>query len=158
MRQTLVLSALVSLLATAPASAQSSLFGGSSDAGFHAPVPVSSLARVSSWIDPQRLHISTSVSVGSAFGSGGGTEALQVTSFSYRFRAPVALSVSVGNAWGPNAASSGRNAMFLEGLRMAWQPGPNTAFSFEYRQVRSPLQYGGAGGYGYGYGQPRLLP
>lgn len=157
MRKTFVLSALVSVLATATASAQSPLFGRASDGGFHAPVPVSSLARVSSWIDPQRLHVSTSVSVGSAFGGAGGTDALQVTSLSYRFRAPVSLSVSVGNAWGANAAASGRNPFFLEGLRMAWQPGPNTAFSFEYRQVRSPLQYGGYGN-GYGYGQPRLLP
>jgi hypothetical protein len=155
MRKTLLLSALVASLAVATASAQSSSFGGSPL--LSSPVPVNSLARMSSWIDPQRMHISTSVSVGSGFGVGGGTQALQVTSLSYQFRAPIALSVSLGNAWGANATSSNGNAFFLEGLRMAWQPSSSTAFSFEYRQLRSPLQYGS--GYGYGYrGQPLLLP
>lgn len=155
MRKALLLSALASMLAVATASAQSTMFGGSSPLA--SPVPVSSLARMSTWIDPQRLHVSTSVSVGSAFGAGSGTHALQVTSFSYQFRAPVSLSVSLGNSWGPGGTSASGNSFFLEGLRMAWQPSGTTAFSFEYRQVRSPLQYGYYG-QPYGYGRPSLLP
>ncbi len=153
MRQTIVLSVLAILLAVAPAGAQSSPFGGGSVlSGWHPPVPTSAFSRASSWIDPQRLHFSTSVSVGSGWG-GQGTNALQVTSLSYQFHAPVALSVSLGNAWGPSGASSNGNTMFLEGLRMAWQPRANTSFTFEYHQLRSPLQYGA-----YGYGQPLWQP
>jgi hypothetical protein len=155
MRQTFLLSALMLVLMSAAASAQSGFAGSSTGGGFHAPVPVSSFARASSWVDPQRLHITTSVSMGGVSG-GSGMDALQVTSFSYQFRAPLSMSVSVGNAWGPS--SGGNNSLFLEGLRMAWLPSAGTAFTFEFHQVRSPLQYGFGGygpGSGYGYAQPR---
>jgi hypothetical protein len=153
MRPTFLLSALLIGLTSTAAIAQSDLSASSSLlGGLHAPVPVSSLARASTWIDPQRLHISTSVAMGGLSG-GPGMDALQVTSLTYQFRAPVALSVSVGNAWGPSRAGNG-NSLFLEGLRMAWLPSRNTSFSFEFHQVRSPLQLGGYG-YGNGLGQPR---
>jgi hypothetical protein len=150
MRQTFLLSALLLALTSAAACAQSVMTGSSGLGGFHAPVPVSSLARVSSWIDPQRLHISTSVSMGGGT-QGSGMDALQVTSLTYQFRSPLSMSVSVGNAWGPN--STGNNSFFLEGLRMAWLPSKSTSLSFEFHQVRSPLQFGyGDYGYGGGYG------
>ncbi len=154
MRQTTLLLALVLLLAASAASAQTtSSLDGSPLGGFHVPVMTSSLAQPMSWIDPNRFHVSTSISVGSGW-NGGGANALQVTSLAYQFKAPVALSVSVGNAWGPDAASSGRNNFFLEGMRLAWQPSRSTSFLFEYHDLRSPLQYG----YGYGYAAPRWLP
>ena len=43
------------------------------------------------------------------------TPALQVTSLSYEFGAPLALSVSVGNAWGSGLQRSSQS-FFLEGL------------------------------------------
>ena len=154
MRQTTLLSALVLLLAAGPAGAQSaSPSGGPGLTGFHPPVSISSLAQPMSWIDPSRFHVSTSVSVGSGLGSQG-TNALQVTSLAYQFHAPVSLSVSLGNAWGPDAAVSGKNSFFLEGMRLAWQPSANTAFTFQFRDLRSPLQLNDYG-YGYGYGYPR---
>ena len=65
--------------------------------GFTPKVPVSALARPAGWFDPSRLHLSTSVTMGSGFG--GGAEGLQVTSLRYQFQAPVWMNVNVGNAW-----------------------------------------------------------
>lgn len=104
-------------------------------------VPVSAFSGLSNWFDPSRLHMSSTLSVGSGFGTG--TNALQVTSFSYQFRAPVSMDVSVGNAFGPGSASG--SSMFLEGLNLHWQPNANSTLSFQYQNVRSPLQYGFGG-------------
>lgn len=104
---------------------------------FSPRVPVSSFAQPKFGIDMSRLNMSTSFSVGSGFN--GGSSALQVTRFSYQFRAPVWMSVSVGNVFG-GAASMG-NAFFLEGLDFAWRPNPNMTFQVHYQDVRSPLQY-----------------
>src|SRR5881409_981792 len=90
---------------------------GSPFGDFTPRVPVSAFARPSAWIDPSRLHVSTSVSVGSGFG--GGVGALQVTSLSYQFAAPMWMNVSVGNAWGPEQTRSG-GSFFLEGLDFAY--------------------------------------
>lgn len=117
--------------------------------GFRPDVPVSAFARPAAWFDPSRLHMSTTVSVGSGFG--GGTDALQVTTFDYRFAAPLRLQLSVGNTWG-TGAGDGSN-FFLEGLALDYRPSASTSIRIQYRNMRSPLQYGGYGhGYGYGYG------
>ena len=110
---------------------------------FASLVPVSAFTRAASWLDPTQFHISTSVSVGSGFG--GGTTGLQVTSLSYRFRAPLAMSVSVGNAFGP-AAASGGSSLFLEGLDVAYRPTSSMIFELRYKDYRSPLQYGSSFG------------
>jgi len=115
-----------------------SIFAPESDGGITPKVPVSELARPASWLDVSRLHVSTSISVGSGFG--GGTEGLQVTSLSYNFAKPLWMSVSLGNAWGANAARNG-NAMFLEGLDLGYRPFSNMQIQVHYRDVRSPLQY-----------------
>lgn len=113
--------------------------------GYTPRVPVSALARPAAWFDPSRLQVSTSVTVGSGFGSG--ANALQVTRFAYRFGAPLWMNVNVGNAWGPGSAR-GNSAFFLEGLDVGYQPLPGLKFQVHYRDIRSPLQMP----YGYGYG------
>lgn len=113
--------------------------------GFSPQVPISAFARPASWLDPQRLHLTSTVSVGSGFG--GGTQALQVTSLSYQFSAPLSLGVSVGNAWG--SASPGRSGSpFLEGLDVAYRPFSSMMVRFQYRDIRSPLQYSTESPYG----------
>src|SRR5258708_4388883 len=104
-----------------------------------ARVPLSAFASPGSWFDPSRLHLSSTVSVGSGFASS--TSALQVTSLSYQFRAPLSLSVSVGNTFGLDRARSGGNPFFLEGLDLAWRPRRNSLFRGEMHDVRSPRQY-----------------
>src|SRR5262245_13869693 len=56
-------------------------------------VPVSAFARPAGWFDASRLHVSTSVSVGT--GWGGRTDALQVTSLAYQLASPLAVRLSV---------------------------------------------------------------
>src|SRR3989442_1070990 len=107
---------------------------------FSPRVPLSAFASPVSWLDPSRLHLSSTVSVGSGFGSS--TSALQVTSLSYQFRAPLSMSVSVGNTFGLDRARSGSNPFFLEGLDLAWRPSKNALFRVEMHDLRSPLQYG----------------
>lgn len=127
--------ALILLVLLAPrAAGADSPFGGPS---YTPQVPVSAFARPASWLDPERLHLSTSVSVGSGFG---GTHALQVTRLSYQFKAPLSLGVSVGNAWGPSAASRG-GSPFLEGLDVAYHPFSSMMVRLQYRDFRSPLQF-----------------
>jgi len=105
---------------------------------FRPRVPVSALARPLAALDRSRLQFSSLVSVGS--GWGGGAQALQVTSLSYRFDAPVRLRVGIGNAWGPQV--EGRSSLFLEGVDFAYRPSGNTLFEIRYQNIRSPLQYG----------------
>jgi hypothetical protein len=90
-------------------------------------------------IDPSRFHVSTMVSVGSGWGSGPGTQALQVTSLSYQFKAPIEMRVSIGNAWGSQA--QGGSGFFLEGADLSFRPSANSFFQISYQNVRSPLQY-----------------
>ena len=101
-------------------------------------VPVSGLVAPAAWLDPSRLHFSTSVSVGSGFG--GGAQGLQVSSLTYSFKAPMALRVSVGNAFGGPGAWGQRNGLFLEGVDFAWRPSASTSFQIGFHDYRSPLQ------------------
>ncbi len=120
-------------------------------AGFQPRVPVSALGSLGSWFDPSRLHVSSTFSVGSGWG-GGSTSALNVTSLSYQFRAPLTMNVSVGNSFGP-ASASRTSSFFLEGLDLTYHPSANSLFQIQYRDMRSPLQYGypGLAGPGRGY-------
>ena len=150
--------ALVALLAAAPARAgfdvnSSNGFGGfgtSGSSGFQPLVPISGFARAASWFDPSRLHLSSTVSVGS-WGAGT-TSALQVTSLAYQFGRPLSLSVSIGNSFGPSA-TSGTNPFFLEGFNLDWRPNAHASFRVEMHNVRSPLQLDPMG-QGYGFGDP----
>ena len=81
-----------------------------------------------------------------------GTSALQVTRLAYQFRAPLAVSVSLGNTFGMDQARSGGSPFFLEGFDLTWRPSANAIFRVEMHDVRSPLQYGFGSGYGYGFG------
>ena len=101
-------------------------------------VPVSALARPMAWFDPSRIRVTSTTSVGSSLG--GGVSALQTTSFSYRFQAPMSMRVSLGNAWSDRTAGS-RNSLFLQGLDFAYRPSPSTIFEFRYQNFRSPLQF-----------------
>jgi hypothetical protein len=144
------------LLAAAPAHAG---FGAQSGTGFtdqggfgYKPlVPISGFARAASWFDPSRLHLSSTVSVGSAYGV---TSALQVTRLSYQFGAPLSMGVSIGNSFGPNTVG-GTNPFFLEGFDLTWRPSANALLRIEMHDVRSPLQLDR---YGYGYGDPFRAP
>ncbi len=106
---------------------------------FSPRVPVSGLA-IPHWFDPSRLHVSTMVSMGTSGWGAPGMNAMQVTTLSYSFKAPLAMSVSVGNAWGPNTAP-GSQSFFLEGFRLAYQPSPSFLFQVQYQDLRSPLQF-----------------
>ena len=117
--------------------------------GWTPRVPVSAFARPLVGLDPANLHVSTSFSVGSGFG--GKAEGLQVTRLSYQFGAPLAMSVSLGNAFGSTAMRGG-NSFFLEGMDLAYRPSANTLFSIHYKNLRSPLQYGD------GWGGPFWAP
>lgn len=109
---------------------------GASDAGGYTPrVPVSAFARP--WLDPGKLHVASTMSVGTGFA--GKTSALQVTSFAYQFTKPAWVQVNVGNALG-NPGAQG-NGLFLEGLSFGFKPTANTIFQIQYRDFRSPLQY-----------------
>jgi hypothetical protein len=108
------------------------------------PVSAFGLAR---GFDPSRLHISSMVSVGTSPWGARGTSALQVTTLSYEFKAPVAMSVSLGNAWGANTPRSGQ-APYLQGFSLAYQPNPSMQFQIQYQDLRSPLQYQSRG-FGY---------
>ena len=110
-----------------------------------------SMGSLSNWFDPSRLHFSNTISVGSGWGSSG-TNALNVMSMSYQFRAPLTMNVSVGNSFGPGSASR-PSSFFLEGLDLTYHPSANSIFQIQYRDVRSPLQYGysGLAGPGRGY-------
>ncbi|MEO5617890.1 MAG: hypothetical protein ABIS67_08965 [Candidatus Eisenbacteria bacterium] len=126
--------ALVSLALTAAfAGAQS--FGGSD--GYQPLVPVSKFARPAGWLDPSRLRIATSLSVGTGFT--GGSSALQVTSFSYQFTRPAWLQVGLGNSFG--GGNPRGNGVFLESLSFGFRPSANSVFQVQFRDVRSPLQY-----------------
>jgi hypothetical protein len=126
---------LALLVTTAVSPARAGLLGDPGAAGFTPRVPLSAFARPASWFDPSRLHLSSTLSFGTGFS--GGADALGVTRLNYQFRAPVSMSVSLGNTFGANGTS-----FFLEGLDMSWQPNRNTLFRVEMRDVRSPLQYG----------------
>ncbi|HKQ56290.1 MAG TPA: hypothetical protein VJY35_00345 [Candidatus Eisenbacteria bacterium] len=104
---------------------------------FSPQVPVSAFARPARWFDPSRLQVSTSVSVGSYNGK---TDGLQVTSLAYQLGAPLAVRLSVGNAFGASGAARG-NGMFLEGFAVAYKPHPSFQINVDYRDLRSPLQY-----------------
>ena len=145
-RLTLVLTAL-SLMAVA---ASAGTFADPLAAGFTPRVPVSQLGSLGSWFDPSRLHVSSMMSVGTGWG-GSSTTALNVTSLSYQFRAPLTMNVSVGNSFGPGS-SSRTSSFFLEGLDLTYHPSANAVFQIQYRDMRSPLQYGYSGLAGPGRG------
>ena len=113
-----------------------------SDPGFIPRVPVSAFG-TPAWFDPSRLHITSSVSVGSGFGRN--VNALQVTSLSYQFGSPLSMSVSLGNAWGSGIQRSS-SSFFLEGLDVAYRPSANLQFLIHYQNLRSPLQLSHASG------------
>jgi hypothetical protein len=124
------------LITFAPA-AHAGLLSDPENAGFSPRVPLSAFARPASWFDPSRLHLMSTVSVGSGFG--GQTSALQTTRLSYQFGKPLTMSVSVGNTFGLDKARG--SSFFLEGFDLSWRPSANSVFRVEMRDVRSPLQY-----------------
>jgi hypothetical protein len=137
MRRFALAVAAVSLLAAANATA-GSMFDPQA-AGFRPRVPVSSLGSLGSWFDRSRLHMSSTTTFGTGWG-GNQASGLQVTSFAYDFKAPLSMNVSVGNAFGAGSASG--SSMFLEGLNLTYRPNNRSVFMVQFRDIRSPLQYG----------------
>jgi len=136
-----VVAAIICLACVRPAMADDATanvsgFSNSPAGGYTPQVPVSSFARPASWLDMSRLHVTTSFSMGTGFG--GGTSAMQVTSFAYQFASPLAVSVSLGNTFG---AGSPGSSMFLEGFSVQYHPHPSFQINVDYRDIRSPLQY-----------------
>ena len=127
--------------------AHSGSFSDPGAAGFTPRVPLSAFTRPAAWFDPSRLHLSSTLAFGSGFS--GGSNGLQTTSLQYQFKAPVTMSVSLGNAFG--AGSANGSSFFLQGLDLSWRPNSNSLFRVTFEDVRSPLQYG------YGFGQRRGL-
>lgn len=105
--------------------------------GYSPRVPVSMLSSPS-WFDPSRLSMATSVIMG---GGSGGSGGLSVTSFNYRFGAPLDVSVNLGNAFGGGVSRSG-SGFFLEGVDVTYRPRANMVFQVHFKDIRSPLQYG----------------
>ena len=129
---------LLLLATTAEAQMGSSLAGGSIPL-----VPVSPLARPAAWLDPSRLHITSELMIGTGFG--GTSSGLQVTRLQYQLGQPLAMRVSLGNAFG---GVRGRdNAFFLEGLDLSYRPFSSMTFQVHYQDVRTPLQYSNGGFY-----------
>lgn len=114
--------------------------------GFTPQVPISGFAQPKFGIDPSRLSMSTTFSVGTGFG--GTSDALSVMRFGYQFKAPMWMSVSLGSQFGGGGMNQMNSAFFLEGLDFAWKPNPNMLLQVQYKDVRSPLQYDN-GGLGY---------
>jgi hypothetical protein len=135
---------VLAFVAGTAATASSGVLSDPTAAGFSPRVPVSALARPAAWFDPARLHMSSTIAVGSGWGT---TSALQSTSFMYQFRAPVTMAVTLGNQLGTGSAGSGLS-FFLQGLDLSWKPTGNSMVRFQFQDLRSPLQYG----YGYGHG------
>ncbi len=106
---------------------------------FSPRVPLSAFTAPASWFDPSRLHLTSTVSIGSGFD--GRSSGLSVTRLSYAFRAPVTMGVSLGNTFGRDRTQGG-SPFFLEGLDLSWRPNANSLFRVEFHDVRSPLQYG----------------
>lgn len=105
-------------------------------------VPISSFARPAAWLDASRLHVTTELSFGTGF-QGGPAQGLQVTRLSYQLGQPLALRVSLGNAFG---GQGGRDpSFFLEGLDLAYQPFGSFQIQVHYQDLRSPLQYSRTG-------------
>jgi hypothetical protein len=138
---------VVALVACTAAAARSGTFSDPVAAGFSPRVPVSALARPAAWFDPARLHMSSTIAVGSGWGT---TSALQSTSFAYQFRAPVSMSVTLGNQLGTGDPGRGAS-FFLQGLDLSWKPNGNSILRIQFQDLRSPLQYGNGYGNGYGY-------
>lgn len=134
------------LVACTAAVAGAGVFSDPTVAGFSPRVPVSALARPAAWFDPARLHMSSTIAVGSGWGT---TSALQSTSFLYQFKAPVTMAVTLGNELGTGAQGRGMS-FFLQGLDVSWKPSGNSMVRFQFHDMRSPLQYGPGWGHGYG--------
>jgi hypothetical protein len=136
--------ALAALLASTTLAGAGSLGSPFSEGSGYAPlVPVSAFARPAAWFDPSRLHVTTELSFGTGFT--GQSSGLQVTRLSYQFGAPLAMQVSVGNAFGGGVREGGQ--FFLEGLDLQYRPFRSMLLQVNYRDLRSPLQYGWASPY-----------
>jgi hypothetical protein len=132
----IVLVAALLLVPAAFAHADSWLTQSGGSSAFQPQVPISALGRAASWLDPSRFHFATSLSVGTGFG---GTQGLQVTSMSYKFRAPMFLNVSMGNSFGAGSLSQ-NGKPFLEGVDFGYQPIPSMMIRVQYHDFRSQLQ------------------
>lgn len=146
-RRAVIALAALSLAAT---TAAASPIADPGAAGFQPRVPISLLAAPMQWFDASRLHFSNTVTVGSG---SWGTSALNVTALQYQFKAPVTMQVRLGTEFGPQGADSQGASVFLEGLDMTWRPSGNSMLRVQWRDVRSPLQYG-HGSYGFGTPDP----
>jgi hypothetical protein len=144
MKSRVLLSAVAALAVSTLAHADPSESPFSSSGSYSPIVPVSAFARPASWFDPSRLHMSVEASFGTGFN--GQSSGLQVTRFSYQLGKPLAMQVSVGNAFGAGAGGS-NGQFFLEGLNLSYQPFRSMMITVNYRDYRSPLQMP----YGYGY-------
>ncbi len=141
MRRALVVVAMLVTVAAWGVPAGAGEFDRTFATGYQPRVPVSAFARPLSWFDSSRLHMTHSIAVGSGFS--GTTAALQTTEFSYAFRAPLTMKVSIGNTLGTGAGSSGNGAnFFLQGLDVSYQPNAHSTLRVQFQNVRSPLQYG----------------
>ena len=135
---------LAALLLLAAPPAHAGVFD-RSPSSYQPTVPVSAFARPADWLDMSRLHVSAEFMMGSGFG-GRGVNGLQVTRLQYQLADPLAVRVSLGNAFG---AGGDRNSMFLEGLDLAYRPFSSMLIQFRYQDVRTPLQYSRPGAYDF---------
>lgn len=131
---------------------------------FSAPRPTESFSTPkasgflpSSLFDPRRFSISHSMQFGyTAGGATQGSAGLWTSSLGYRIRHNTMLRVDVGAHMNPAFGGEGgmQKGIFLQGAMLDWKPTRNSLVRFEYRDMRSPLQYGYGSPYGYGYANP----
>lgn len=108
--------------------------------------------------DPTRFSIHNAVMFGYTSGGGfQGSSGLLTSSLGYRVSSHSLLRVDIGAHMNPAfGGGETQKGVFLQGASFDWRPSRSSLVRFEYRDLRSPLQgwgYGGyGGGYGYGYG------
>ncbi|MBL0060254.1 MAG: TonB-dependent receptor [bacterium] len=118
-------------------------------------------------LDPSRMHMSHSVSMG--YVNGGGTSmsrGLYMNRIDYQISNPLTLTTHLGYQFQPsgpaewNPARTGND--FVGAADLTWRPSNNSLFRLSVAKGMSPY-YGGLGYSGYGYGngygyEPWMFP
>jgi hypothetical protein len=110
-------------------------------------------------LDPSRMHMSQSVSMGYAsIGGRGVTQGLYMNQIDYKISEPLMLTTHLGYQFQPsgpaewNPARNGNS--FVGGADLNWRPTSNTNFRFSVYQNMNPNSYYDNYGWGSNYYRP----
>lgn len=122
------------------------------------------LNAVKGLLDPSRLHMSHSVSMG--YVNGGGTSmsrGLYMNRIDYQISNPLTLTTHLGYQFQPsgpaewNPARTGND--FIGAADLTWKPSNNSLLRLSIAKGMAPYRGYGYPGYGYGYGyEPWMFP